>query len=97
MATYIALLKFTQKGVAEINFSAERADEFKKAVKKAGGKVHDIFWLIGHYDGAVIFDCAGDEAAAALLLELASHGCVHTETLRAFTHDEFLGILKKVK
>lgn len=95
MATYLALLKFTQKGEEEIKFSPERAEDFKKSVKKAGGKVHEIFWLLGNFDGAVIFDAKSEEDAAALMLHLASHGCVHTQTLRAFNPKEFSELLKK--
>ena len=97
MATYLALLRFTQKGVTEAEFSPERASDFKKSVAKAGGKVHEIYWLLGHYDGAVIFDAPNEATASALMLSLAKHGCMHTETLCAFNAKEFVEILKKTK
>lgn len=97
MPTYLALLRFTQKGVTEAEFSVERADNFKKSVVKAGGKVHELFWLMGHYDGAVLFDAPSETIASALMLSLAEHGCVHTETLRAFNAREFAEVLKKTK
>jgi len=97
MATYMALVRFTQKGATEAEFSPKRAEEFKKAVEKAGGKVRELLWFMGRYDGAALFEAPNDETAAALSLALTAHGCVHTETLRAFSAKEFATVVQKSK
>jgi uncharacterized protein with GYD domain len=42
-----------------------------------------------------IFDAPDDETAYGILLDLARHGQVRTETLRAFTRDEAEGIVRQ--
>ncbi len=96
MATYIGLFNFTAQGVSNIKDSPKRAEKFKALVKKAGGKVRETFWTMGHYDGVVIFDAPGDEAAAQILLTLGAKGNVKNETLRAFDAKEFASIVKRM-
>jgi len=65
MATFITTIKFTKQGVKAIGETKKRADAFKTAVKKMGVKVNEIYWTLGAFDGAIIFDAADDETAAA--------------------------------
>ena len=48
---------------------------------------------MGQYDGLVIAEFPDDERAAQAVLTLASSGNVTTETLRAYTLDEFRDIV----
>jgi len=61
MATFISTIKFTEKGIQNIQDSPKRADAFKAAAKKMGVKVKDIFWTLGYFDGIVVFDAPDDE------------------------------------
>jgi len=97
MATYIGLFNFTEQGVHNVKASPERAEAFRAIVKKAGGKVRDTYWTMGHYDGVLIFDAPDDESATRIMLNLAAKGNVKTETLRAFDAKEFAKIVRKVK
>ena len=47
-----------------------------------------IYVTLGRYDVVEIFDAPDDETAYGILLDLARHGQVRTETLRAFTREE---------
>jgi uncharacterized protein with GYD domain len=85
MATFITTLKFSQQGVANIKDTAKRAAAFKAAAKKMGVKVRDIFWTLGAFDGAIVFDSPDDETATALMLYIGMQGNVQTQTARAFT------------
>jgi uncharacterized protein with GYD domain len=49
---------------------------------------------MGRYDGLVIAEFPDDATAAEAILTLASSGNVTTETLRAFTLDEFRDIVE---
>jgi uncharacterized protein with GYD domain len=93
MATFITTIKFTPKGVAEIQDTCKRAAAFKAAAKKLGGKVTDFYWTAGRFDGALIFEAPDDETASALMLYLGSQGYVQTQTARAFTAAEMEKIL----
>lgn len=97
MATFIALLNFTDQGIANIKDTTKRADAIAKAVQKSGTKVKDIYWTLGGYDGVLILDAPDDETAAAVLLGIGRLGNVSSETLRAFGRDEIPAILAKVK
>ena len=95
MATYVTLFHFTDKGIQEVADTVARADHFIESAKKAKVQVKDIYWTLGPYDGIVIFEAEGDEAATALMLGLAARGFVKPQTLRAFTRSEIASILPK--
>lgn len=95
MPRYVMLLNYTDKGVAGLQQSPDRADAFRALVAKHGAKVESQFWTMGAYDGVVTLSATSDEAMAALALGLAQHGSVRSTTLRAFDEAEFKGILAK--
>ncbi len=96
MATYIALITFTQQGAEAIEHTVDRAGAFEKLAAQHGGKVRDLYWTLGGYDGAVIFDAPDAESAAAIELSLVRKGNVRTKTLTAFDRTQMLAILGKV-
>ena len=98
MATYITTIKFTEKGIQDIQGSPKRAAAFKTAAKKMGVKVSDIYWTLGSFDGVLIFDAPNEESATAAMLYLSSQDNVSTTTARAFDSSEMekvLGLLGK--
>jgi len=95
MNTYIALLHFTAQGLQNVHESPRRASTFKAAAKKAGVKVRDLYWTMGAYDGAIVFDAQTDEAATGMMLSLAALGNVQTQTLRTFDATQFAAIVAK--
>lgn len=96
MATYIALVNFTPEGVANIQDTTKRSADFVAAVEKLGVMVKDVYWTMGAYDGALIFDAPDDETASAALLALNARGKASTTTLRAFDSSEMETILAKM-
>ena len=98
MATFISTVRITRQGLEEIKNTSKRAAAFKAAAKKLGVKVDRIYWTLGAFDGIIIFDAPNDETATAAMLQLDSHGYVHTSTVRAFEADEIekvVGMLGK--
>jgi uncharacterized protein with GYD domain len=98
MATFITTIKFTEKGIKDIQGSPKRAAAFKTAAKKMGVKVTNEYWSLGEFDGVIIFDAPNDETATAAMLYLSSQGNVQTTTARAFDSSEMekvLGLLAK--
>ena len=96
MATFIALVDFTQQGIQDFNTTADRAGLFKAMAQKAGVTVKEIYWTMGSHDVVVIMEGPNDEAVTAVMLKLGSLGNVRTETLRAFTSSEMKEIVSKV-
>jgi len=96
MASYLTLVTFTAQGLQNLHESPNRAAAFKAAAKKAGVKVTQVFWTLGEYDGAIVFDAKNDAAATGLMLALSSLGNVRTKTMRAFNAAEFSEIVTKL-
>lgn len=93
MPTFVLLTSFTEQGVRNVRHSPERTEHAKEMVESVGGTWRDFFVTMGRYDGVVIADFPDDETAAQAALTLAESGNVTTETLRAFSLDEFRDIL----
>lgn len=94
--TFIATVNFTAQGIANIQDTCKRADQFKAAAKKRGIKVSDIFWTLGPFDGLILFDAPDEETATAAMLHLGSLGNVQTQTSRAYRATEMKKMLETV-
>lgn len=92
MVRYLSTLNFTVQGIRDIQHSAGRADEFRAAVEKVGGKVLFQYWSIGDADGCVVFEAPTEHIATQLLIRLEQKGNVRTKTMRVFDAAEFAGI-----
>jgi uncharacterized protein with GYD domain len=93
MATFITMVKFTEKGVQEVRETTKRAAAFKTAAKKMGVKVIGTYWTLGKFDGVMVFSAPDDETGTAAMLRLASEGYVTTSTVRAFEAGEMEKVL----
>ena len=96
MPTYITLARWTQKGIEHVKESPARLDTFKQAVKSAGGEVKAFYMVTGQYDMVVVTEAPNDDAMAKVALATASRGSLKTETLRAFTEDEYRKIISSL-
>jgi uncharacterized protein with GYD domain len=96
MPTYIALMNYTQQGAANLKHSPKRLDAGRKLFKKAGAEIRDTFLTMGRYDLVCIIDAPDDDTVARLLLQLGSQGNVQTETLKAFSEDQFRKIAASI-
>ncbi len=93
MPTYITLGSYTQQGIEKIKDSPSRLDAAKQAFKAAGAELKAFYLVTGKYDFVVIAESPDDMTTAKLALVLGAQGNVRTETLRAFTEDEFRKIV----
>jgi uncharacterized protein with GYD domain len=93
MPTYIALLNWTQQGVAKVKDSPKRLDAGREAFKKLGVEIKDTYLTMGRYDLVCVIEGPDDDAVARALLTLGSQGNVQTETLKAWTEDDFRKIV----
>jgi uncharacterized protein with GYD domain len=93
MPTYIALLKWTGQGIAKVKDSPGRLDAGREAFKKRGVTIKDTYLTMGRYDLVCIIEATDDEAYASAMLSLGSQGNVQTETLKAFTEDQYRSIV----
>jgi len=96
MPTYITLVNWTDEGIKNVKESPKRLAAFKQAVQNSGGKVVGFYLTMGRYDMVLIAEGTSDEVAASQMLSVASQGSVRTETLKAFTEEEYREIISKV-
>jgi uncharacterized protein with GYD domain len=96
MPGYITLIKFTKQGLDKIREAPERAKQAKAIADKLGIKNVGIWVTMGEYDVVAINDAPDDQTMAAYMLGWASGGTSTTQTLRAFSEDEFAQIVAKL-
>ncbi len=96
MPTYITLFNYTQKGIENIKDSPARLDKAKEAMKAAGGEFKAFYLTMGRYDMVVISEAPNDEAYAATMLAIGASGAVRSETLKAFTEEEYRNIIASI-
>jgi len=95
MATYICLLKFTEKGSKAIKQTLGRATQFRKTAEKNGVKVVGQYWTMGIYDGVLLLQTAHENDALRCLTDLAALGYVTSHTLPAFEAAEIKEIVAR--
>ncbi len=96
MPTYISLLRYTQQGIMAIKQSPTRLDAAKEAYRRAGGELKAFYLTMGQYDAVAIAELPDDTAGAKLALALGAQGNVRSETMRAFTEQEFRRVVSEL-
>jgi len=93
MATYITLLNYTEQGLKTIKESPSRLEKARQLLKSMGGELKSFYLVQGRYDAVVVSEAPNEEVAAKFALTIGAQGNVHTETVRAFTEDEYRKIV----
>lgn len=93
MPIYVTLVRYTEQGMSTIKQSPKRLDAGIKAAEAMGGKVHGWYLTMGAYDSVFIAEFPSDEICAKYMLSVGALGNVTTQTLKAFTEDEFRKII----
>jgi uncharacterized protein with GYD domain len=93
MPTYIAFLKWTPQGLQNIKQSPSRLDAARKGFEAAGAKMKDFYMVTGRYDMVAIVDAPDDATVAKAILSSTAQGNITSETVRAFTEDEYRRIV----
>ena len=89
MATFITLLRWTQQGASNVKDSPKRLDAGREEFKKLGVEIKNTWMTMGRYDLICVIEGPDDETVARALLTLGSQGNVQTETMKAWTEDEY--------
>lgn len=97
MSTYIALFRLTDRGVQAIKKTPDNL-ELNRAFfgPVMGVRLKAVYLVTGQYDGVAVLEADSDQALARMLLTVASFGNIRTETMRAFTEEEFKNILAEL-
>ena len=93
MPRYLTLLNFTPQGAKALDKSVDRSRAVRTSAASLGAKVEAIYWALGEFDGAVIFDAPDEQTATSLMVVLARAGNVQTRTTRLYDEAEFSSIV----
>jgi uncharacterized protein with GYD domain len=96
MPTYVVLMNWTDQGIRNVKDTIKRAEAFKSAVERSGGKMLDAYYTMGQHDFVATVELPNDESAMSILLALGERGNVHTTTLRAFSLSEAEKVVSKL-
>jgi uncharacterized protein with GYD domain len=96
MPTYLVLGNFTEQGIRNIKDTTKRAEAVRAMGQKLGVTVREVFWTLGQYDIATIWEAPDEAAATALALSVGVQGNVRTTMLRAYTATEIPAVLSKM-
>ena len=96
MPTYLIQSQWTDQGIRNVKESAKRLELGKKKLKEMGGEIKAFYLTTGSYDMLAVVDVPNDATLAAHLLWLGSQGNLRTQTVKAFTEDEFRTIVSQL-
>jgi uncharacterized protein with GYD domain len=93
MSTYIALMDYTDKGLANVKDSPGRLDKARALLREMGGDFRQVFLTMGAHDLVVVHEASDDATAARFSLRLGMLGYVRTATLKAFPEAAYREII----
>lgn len=93
MSTYVVLTNFTDQGVQGVKSSADRFEAGGSLLEQMGIQIKAHYWLMGRYDLLTILEAPDAETVSRFALTVGLQGNGRTETFRAFSLEEFRGIV----
>lgn len=94
MPTYIRLLRFSDQATKDLKQLRDRVAAAKKAYRDGGAELKQIFLVMGQYDLVAVLEAPNDETLAKVALAQSMLGVFRsTETMRAFTEEEFANLV----
>lgn len=79
-----------------IKDAPNRINHTRKLCEQNGAKAKVFYALLGQYDTVCIVEAPDDETIAKISLQISSLGNVRGETLRAFTEEQTIKLIKEI-
>ncbi|MDB5078707.1 MAG: hypothetical protein JWP00_631 [Chloroflexi bacterium] len=97
MAVYMIQFTYTPDAWASLSRNpVDRSGPISGLAESLGGKLLNLYYCFGEYDGIVIFEAPDDASAAALSVSATIPGHLKmAKTTRLFTPQESLELLRK--
>jgi uncharacterized protein with GYD domain len=93
MATYAVLTSFTDAGAKGVKDSPDRFEAGQPLLAQMGIEIKAHYWLMGSYDLLTILEAPDAKAVSRFALTVGKQGNGRTETMRAFSLEEFREIV----
>lgn len=94
MPTYIGLIEYTEDGIKNMEASPDRLDDARSLAASKGGEITDFYLTLGQYDAVYVAEFPDDESYTQFAIDVSAAGAVGTETLKAFTEDEYRELIE---
>ena len=97
MPLFITYASYSHSGVKGlVNKPEDRSGAVKAVIEKAGGKIVALYNTTGSNDVVLVSEFAEGSDAVAMGMAVAASGALsRIETVRAWTPDEFKGVVEK--
>ncbi len=97
MALYMTQFAYTPQAWTALTKKPEdRGAAFGQLVEKFGGKLHNIYYCFGEYDGVLIYEAPDNETATAAIIAAVTPGHLKaTKTTVLFTMADEMRILER--
>ena len=93
MSQYIALVNYTDKGIANVKDSPARLDRARALLREMGGEFKQVFLTMGQHDMVLVYEAPDDATSSRFLLLLGQSGFVRTKTMKAFPEAAYREII----
>jgi uncharacterized protein with GYD domain len=95
MATFIALIDWTEEGVKGFRETVDRYEAAGERFEQMGVRLTQVYWTLGAHDIVAVAEADDEETMAAATLILAAQGNLRTTTMRAFSAEEMRAVIAK--
>ena len=96
MPKYVVLVNFTQKRIDTIKDLPSGLKQARETIESFGAKFDQVVYTMGRYDAVVICDAPDAETMTKAILSFDSLGLIRSETLRGFTPEEMIEMVKSL-
>jgi uncharacterized protein with GYD domain len=95
MPTYLSLFSYTGPTWERLMRNpGDRTAAIRAAAQAVGGSVRSVHWMLGPYDGIVVFDAPASVSAAAVSVTAMSSGAFRqVQTHELFTQEQLEAVL----
>jgi uncharacterized protein with GYD domain len=97
MPRYMTQFAYTADAWATLTKNpANRAEPLGALIEKLGGRLIDLYYCFGDYDGVVLFEAPDDVSATSVILAATAPGHVKSiKTTRLLSVDETMEAMQK--
>ena len=75
MPRYVSFFTYTGEAWGQmVNHPADRAEAARAAIESAGGRMDGFYWMMGRYDGLVVYSMPDEVSAAAYSAAVSASG-----------------------
>ena len=93
MSHYVALVNYTDKGIANVKDLPARLDRARDLLREMGGEFKQVFLTMGQPRHGDRYEAPDDATSARFTLRLGMLGYVRTTTLKAFPEAAYREII----